>query len=50
VLRLSIEVEAPSFDEAIRVGRPALLEAVSAASLVGFPTGVVAMTDSGRAS
>jgi hypothetical protein len=48
VLRLTADVEAPSFDEALRLGHVALQEAASTASLAGRPTELVAMTEEGR--
>jgi hypothetical protein len=50
VLRLTIDVEAQSFEEALRLGRAELREAASTASLSGHLTEVVAMTDEGQAT
>jgi hypothetical protein len=49
VLRLSVDVDAASFEEALHLGRAALLEAASTASLSGEASEVVAMTDEGQA-
>jgi hypothetical protein len=49
VLRLSVDVEAASYDEALHLGQAALVEAASIASLSGAVSEVVAMTDEGHA-
>jgi len=49
VLRLSVDVEAGSFEHAPRLGQAALVEAASAAPLPGAASEVVAMTDDGQA-
>jgi hypothetical protein len=49
VLRLSVDVEAASFEQALHLGQAALVEAASAASLPGAASEVVAMTDDGQA-
>ena len=49
VLRVSVDVEAASFEEALDLGRTALVEAASTASLSGAPSEIVAMTDEGQA-
>ena len=47
VLRLSVELEAVSFEDALRLGQGALIEAATTASLPGRPIQVVAMTEEG---
>jgi len=49
VLRVSVDVEAGSYEEALDLGHAALAEAASAASLSGRLTEVVAMTEDGQA-
>lgn len=49
VLRISIDVEADSFERALHLGRAALSEAATVASLSGTASEVVAMTDEGQA-
>lgn len=50
VLRLSVELEAVSFEDALRLGQAALTEAATTASLPGGPIQVVAMTEEGQAT
>ena len=49
VLRLSVDMEAASFEEALHLGRATLVEAANTASLSGVASEVVAITDEGQA-
>ena len=50
MLLISVDVEAASYEDALRHGRVALAEAAGIGSLTGSPVEVVAMTEEGQAT